>query len=177
MTNQLNLFTFTIDQITQALTQAWQDSYVVTSLWDDSLTYIQGTWQYALPENVRVVRGIYTKKNETSYPEPISTDLYEIVGTNIQFRPQVQNFLTDNTTLYLKSSYKLLTADSLPTENMINYVLSLATFLMLKQLSFMKVFVFLRNDTSLADIINTRKDIQMEMLQFRQALQRDFEGS
>lgn len=177
MTNQMGLFTFTDDQITQAITQAWQDSYVVNIVWDSSLSYVIGTWQYPIPGVLNTVREIYLLKNSTSYPEKISPDLYEIVNGNIQFFPQVQNFLTDTYQLYLKGNYKLTISDSLLSDNMINYVLSNAAYILLGQLLFMKVFVFLRNDTTLADIINSRKEMQNQMLMYRQMLAREFESS
>jgi hypothetical protein len=72
---------------------------------------------------------------------------------------------------------KLTTSDNLPTENLINYVLSLAAYVLLKRLQLKYTFQFLKNDTSMADIINARRDMQQDVLTYKQALLREFEGA
>ena len=182
-TGQLNLFTFTIDQLTQALTQAWLDKFVGNIVYDSSTVYNMGTWQYPVPSTMTTVRDIYIIKPETNllgaggnYPEKISQDLYEVVNGQIQFTQITQNFINDTVTLYIKGYYALTVNDPLLTDGLINYVLANAAYILTKDLIYSRIFVFLRNDTTLADIINARKDLFQDMLFYRQALLREFES-
>jgi hypothetical protein len=99
-----------------------------------------------------------------------------IVNGTIQFIDDVTSWLNDTYTLYIKGRYKLTTTDSLTTDNLCNYVISLAAYLLLKRLSYKMTLLFLKNDTSMADIINARRDMQADMLAYKQALQREFEA-
>jgi len=76
-----------------------------------------------------------------------------------------------------KGRKKLTTTDNLTTDNLVNYVLSLAGYILYKQLAFKRNFLFLKNDTSMGDIINSRRDMQADMLTYKQALLREFESS
>lgn len=102
--------------------------------------------------------------------------LYMIVNGTIQFIDDVTRWLNDTYTLYIKGRYKLATTDSLTTENICNYVISLAAYMLLKRLSYKMTFQFLKNDTTMSDIINARRDMQSDMLAYKQALLREFES-
>lgn len=100
-----------------------------------------------------------------------------IVDGYIVFLDSVARWLDDTYTLYIKGRVKLTTSDDLPTENLINYVISLAAYTLLKRLSYKHTFQFLKNDTSMADIINARRDMQQDVLTYKQALQREYESA
>jgi hypothetical protein len=177
LTSQAGNFTFSSDELTQALTQAWNDTYVVTQVWDGTTAYAPGTWQYPIPATVGVVRGLYFQRSTTDYPEEISPNLYDIVSGNIQFNNDMRNWLYDNYTIFIKGSYKLLTTDNLPTTNHINYVLNLAAEGLLARLLLKKTFVFLTNDTSVPEITAALNAIQSQVLRYKQALLRQFEST
>jgi hypothetical protein len=177
LTSQGANFTFTDDELTQALQTAWGDTYVCVAIWDDSLTYTTGTWQYTIPTGLTRVQDIFYKRTTTDYPELLSKELYDIVDGKIQFNVNAVKWLGDTYTLYLKGLYKLTTDDELPTDNLVNYTLSLAAYTLLKMLIYKRNFVFLRNDTSMSDIINSRRDMQADMLRYKQALLREFESA
>jgi hypothetical protein len=115
---------------------------------------------------------------------PTSTDpmqqidrrLYKIINGTIYFVDDVTRWLDDTYTLYIKGRYKLATTDSLTTDNLVNYVISLAAYLLLKRLSYKMTLLFLKNDTTMGDIINARRDMQADMLMYKQALLREFEA-
>ena len=183
MTSQTGNFTFTSDELTQALTTAWQDSFVGQVVWDNTTSYTMGTWQYPVPSTMDTVREIYIIKPETNlsgaggnYPEKISSELYEVVNGNIQFSQVMQNYINDIVTLYIKGWNKYAITDSLPTDNLINYVLSLSAYILLRQLMLKRTFVFLRNDTSMQDIKAARDDMRTDMLMYKQRLLREFES-
>lgn len=175
-TSQTANFTFTDDEITQALQTAWIDTYVVKPVWDTSVTFTSATWQYPIPATVSVVKDLYYTRTTTDYPERISPDLYEIVNGNIQFIENTQKWLADTYTIYIKGSYKLSTSDSLTTVELINYVINLAAELLLNNLVLKRTFVFLKNDTSMSDIVNSLKVVQGNVLRYKQALLREYES-
>lgn len=175
LTSQVANFTFTDDEITQALTTAWQDQFVVNPVWDSSIVYQIGTWQYPVPATIDNIKEVYIKRNTDQYPEKISQDLYEIVNGQLQVANKAQLFLDNSYVFYLKGNYKLTTSDSLQTDNQINYVLANAAFILLRQLSLKAAFVFLRNDISMVDIIRAKNDMQNDVIRYRQALSREFE--
>lgn len=178
MTTQTANFTFTDDELTQALTTAWQDSFVGNVVWDTSLSYTAGTYQYTLPSTVTTVRELYYVASGSSvdYPQKISQDLYEIVNGKLQFFQIMQNFVGTSAPLYIKGWYKLTTSDSLVTDTLINYVLSNGAYILLRSLMLKRTFVFLRNDTTMQDIRLARDDMRTDMLTYKQHLLREFES-
>jgi hypothetical protein len=173
-------FTFTTDQKNQFLTTAWNDSWVATPVWDNSLSYAQGTFEYVIPGTITAVGDVYFQRTSTDYPERIDNELwsYENVAgvPSIIFEMIAERVLSNNYQLYLKGRYKLTTSDDLPTVELQNYVLSHAGYLSLRNLGYQKTLRFLRNDTTLADILNLRKDFQADMLSWRQQLQQHYES-
>lgn len=175
LTTQTANFTFTDGELTQALTTAWQDPFVGNIVWDSSLTYSIGTWQYPIPATLTTVRDIYIQKTTDQYPQKIDASLYEIVNGNIQFTEHVQKWMYDNFTLFLKGLYKLTTSDSLTTDNLVNYTITNAAYILMRQLALKRTFVFLRNDTTMRDIIEARNDLRSDVLRYKQSLLREFE--
>lgn len=186
LTSQTANFTFTNDELTAALTTAWQDSFVVTTVWDQTLTYVTGTWQYTVPATLTSVKEIYiilpdftpetTPGTSTQYPGRVDKSLWEVVAGKIQFAQDAQNYIGSNHTLYLKGNYRLTTSDTLPTVNLINYVLWLAANTLMNQLLLKSAFVFLRNDTTIGEIVAAQKITEGQMLQYKQRLAREFES-
>lgn len=177
LTSQTANFTFTDDEITQALQSAWNDTYVCDSVWDGSTTFTTGTWQYLIPDTVTRVQDLYFKRTSTDNPERISPDLYEIVTGNIQFGVSAERWLSDTYTIYIKGLYKLTTDDELDTTNLVNYTINLAAEILITNLIMKRAFVFLRNDTSMPDITRALQVIQSNVLRYKQALLREFESS
>lgn len=177
LTSQTSNFTFNSDELTLALQQAWNDTYVVNQVWDSTTSFVVGTWQYAIPATITVPRDLYYTRTSTSFPERISPELYEIVNGKIQFTLRTPAWFSDTLTIYIKGSYKLLTTDSLVTRNQVNYVLNLAAEILLNQLLLKKTFVFLTNDTSVAEIAAALRVFQGNVLRYKQALLREFESS
>lgn len=176
LTSQTTNFTFSNDELTQALTEAWQNTFVCRSLLDSTTSFVTGTYIYPIPAALTVVTDIFYQPCSTDPMQPLSRDLWRIINGQIYFMDTVQRWLDSTYTLYVKGRYKLATTDSLPTDNLINYVLALAAYMLLKRLSYKMTFQFLRNDTSMGDIINARRDMQADVLTYKQALLREFEG-
>lgn len=176
LTSQTGNFTFTDDEMTQALQTAWQDSYVCTSVYDSSLSFVTGQYQYAIPTSMTIVTGIEFQRTFTDFPEPISRDIWEVIPGYIQFNVNAPIWLSDGYQMYVKGRYKLALTDSLSTDSLVNYVLTNAAYILLRNLVLKRAFVFLRNDTSMQDIRQARNDMRTDMLYYKQSLQREFEA-
>lgn len=177
LTNQEANFTFTDDEMTQALETAWNDAFCSVITWDDSLTFSVGTWQYAVPGTVDVIRELYRQTTTLDSPERISSDYYEIVDGQIQFMTGIERFLSTGMVIFVKGLTQLTVGDALPTANLVNYVIYSAAEKLLNALIFKHTFVFLRNDTSMADISRALQAIQSQVLRYKQALLREFESA
>jgi len=177
LTSQEANFTFTADELTRALQEAWNNTYVVDVVWDSSLVYSDTQWQYTIPSTVTTVRELFYQKTTTDNPEPLSPELYDIINGNIQFRPVATRWLITGMTIYIKGVTKLTTDDELDTQNLINYVIYLAAEALISGLIFKSMFVFLRNDTTMADIVRALGVIEGKVLRYKQALLREFESA
>lgn len=177
LTSQTANFTFTDDELTQGLQEAWQNTYVCNNLLDSSVSFVSGTYEYSIPATLTTVTAIFYKPTSTDPMRELDKSLYTIINGKIEFVDIANYWLNDTYTLYIKGRYKLTLTDSLTTDNLVNYVLSLAAYLLLKRLSYKHTFLFLKNDTSMADIINARRDMQADMLTYKQALLREFQSA
>ena len=176
LTSQTTNFTFTDDEMTQALQEAWNNSYVCKKVVDTSTSFQAGTYTYSIPTGMDVVVGIWYQPSSTDPIQQLDRRLYMIQDGNIYFIDDVARWLNDTLTLTIIGRKKLTTTDTLDADNLVNYVISLAAYLLLKRLSYKMTFQFLRNDTSMGDIINARRDMQADVLTYKQALQREFEA-
>lgn len=169
--NDANNFTFTTDQKADALARATNDTYAVTEVWDESITFTIGTWQYAVPADMTLVTDIYLQRDTTQFPEAISRELWEQVAGNIQFNNSAHWSIPSNYQLFLKGFYKVTTADTITDTRLQQYILSLAGWNLLKTMTYTKLGSFLRNDTQVAELLSARKEMFNDVLLWRQQLQ------
>lgn len=171
--------TFSESEKTRALTRAWNDSYVVIPVWDTSLTYKQGAYQQALPTTLTTLQDIYLAPTGSTQPmpEPISNDLWEMVAGNIQFRQKADWIIPTGYVLYLKGRYKLTTDDTLDTVDLQEYVLSLAGVNTLTLLAHKKANLFIKNDTTMGELIGLRRELITDVKELRTKLAKEFESA
>lgn len=168
-------FTFTAEEKEEALTEAFNDQYVVKPIWDSSLTFSSTTYQYAKPSGVDIVKDIYIKSdNSTSEPEKISSELWEVVGSNIHFKKGA-SVIPNGYTLYIKGSTKYDAADTIAETNVKEYVLNLAQLHCLNMLGVKKALKFLKNDTSMAEIVAIKRELERKVSEYRARLPREYE--
>lgn len=170
--------TFESSEKERALTKAWNDSFVVNEVWDTSLTYSTGTYQYAVPAALDSIKDIYFSPlgDTQPYPDPIDASLWDEVNGNIQFNSKADRIIPSGYKLYLKGAYKLTTSDLISDPNMQEYVLSLAGVNALSSLGFKKVNRFLKNDTTLSEIIGLRRELQNDVIDLRRKLKKSWES-
>jgi hypothetical protein len=143
------------------------------------LTYSQGTYQYTLPNTLTTVKDIYISPTGSTqpFPEPIDSDLYELVDGKIQFSQQADSIIPNGYTLYIKGNYKLETTDTLDTVNLQEYVIALAGVNTLTLLTFKKANLFVKNDVSMSELIGLRRELQNEVKEYRQKLLKEYESA
>ena len=171
--------TFTPEEKNRALQKAWNDSYVVKDIWDSSLTFTDGTFQYAIPTGVKKVKDIYIKPdNSQDEPEKIDSTLWEVVGSNIHFKNNASGLIPTGWTLYIKGAQKLdYASDTIDSTSMQEYVIALGGYNTLTLLGYKKANLFLKNDTTMAELISLRREFKQEVLEFRAKLPRSFENA
>jgi len=171
--------TFTSSEKTRALTRAWQDSYVCNVVWDTTLTYSTGTYQYTLPPTLTAVEDIYISPTGTSqpFPDPIDGSMWELVNGKIQFNQAANNLIPSNYVLYLKGRYKLTTSDSINDVNMQEYVLALAGVYTLNLLMHKKANLFTKNDTTVSELIGIKRELSNDVTDLRRRLRRSWESA
>lgn len=172
--------TFTPEEKARAMQRAWKDSYVVNRVVDSTLTFSQDTSDYNIPATLTTVTDIALSPSNSSadFPQNIPQDLWEVVNGVIKFKNGANNIIPDGYTLYLKGNYHYdYTADTLPSNNLQEYVVALGSYNTLSQLMYKKANLFLKNDTTMSELIAMKRDLKQEVLELRGKLQRSFEGA
>lgn len=177
LTSQTANFTFNDDELAQALSFAWQDTYVGTIVTDSSITLASGVWEYAVPDGIDVVREIWFRPVIGKPLKLITRDLYTVVNGTIQFNYLAWHWLDSPYQLTIKGFSKLTVDQDLPTIELINYVIYSAAVNLVNTLIYRKTFQFLRTDITMADIARALSSMQAEVLRYKQGLLREFEST
>lgn len=168
-------FTFTSDEKTSAINEALNDDYAITDKWDTSLTFVTGTYQYAKPSDVDVVNDIYIKAdNSQDYPEKIASSLWEVQGANIQFKPGADT-IPNGYTLYLKAKTKYSTSDTIAEVSVQQYILALAQLRLYRIMLAKKSMRFLKNDTTVGEIVAIKRDLEQDVMKYKQRMPRAYQ--
>lgn len=171
--------TFTTGEKTRALTKAWNDPYVVNEVFDTSLTFSSGTYQYTIPATISSIQDIYLSPTGSSnpFPDPIDADLWHEVNGKINFTSQAPRVIPHGYTLYIQGHYKLATSDSIANTDMQEYVLALAGVETLKLLTHKKANLFTKNDVTMSELIGLRRELQQDVINLRKSLRRTWESA
>jgi hypothetical protein len=172
-------FTFTDEEKTQALTEAFNDDYVLREVWDTSLTFDVSTYQYAKPDGVDVVVDIYIRSSNSTDTEPAKIDskLWEVVGANIQFKNNAEQIVPDGYTLYIKGKTKYVASDSIAETNLQEYILNLSISNLYATFMHKKAFKFVKNDTSVSEIVATKREAERRVAEYRRRMPKAFQSA
>jgi len=171
--------TFTPEEKIRALTKAWNDSYVVKVVWDSTLTFDASVYQYAIPTSMDTIKGIYISASNSSSnnPDPIDAGLWSVIDGNIHFNALAGRTIPTGYSLYIKGGKKLdPDTDTLDTVGLQEYVIALAGYNTLGMLGFKKANLFLKNDTSMGELITLKRDLKDDVREARAKLLREFEA-
>lgn len=171
--------TFTTEEKERALTRAWRDQYVVNTVWDETLSFTTDDATYSLPATLTTLKDIYLSRSNTSqdFPEPIDSGLWDVVDGVIRFAPVANRIIPSGHTLYLKGNYKITTDDTIDNVALEEYVLSLAGVNTLTLLGYKKANLFLKNDLTMGELVQLRRDLQQDVREARLRLQKEYEGA
>lgn len=175
-----NNVTFTVEEKQRALTKAWNDSDVVNTVWNSTLTFDQSTYQYAIPATLDTIKDIYISASNSTAdaPEKIDSDLWEVVNGNIQFSPKANSAIAQGYTLYLKGNYKLdPDTDTISNVTLQEYVIALAGWETLRLLGYKKANLFLKNDITMTELITLKRDFENDVKNLRNKLHTEFESA
>jgi len=164
--NDTDNFTFTQEEKERALTEAWNDTYNTAQVWDESTTYDQSTYTYAVPSGVDIVKDIYYKELSTDFPAIVTSDAYDIVNGNIYITPEYRYYFQQGSTLVVKGVHQQTVADNLASDRQ-EYILKLAHYNTLRRLGAQKANKFLKNDTSMAEIVALRQTLERDIAVMR----------
>ena len=170
-------FAFNTDEITQILTDAWNDKYAVNPIvWDESLTFSISQFTYAIPATLTTVSEVYITRSSTDFPTPVDRKLWRVVGSNIKFMDGALQVIPDGYTLRLKGRYKVTTSDTITDTGLEQYIVALAGYNALRYMLLKKTMQFVKNDTSVAEIVAARRELYADVVRWRQQLQAEFMG-
>ena len=110
-------------------------------------------------------------------PDPIDAGLWEDVTGKIQFHSQADQTVPNGYTLYLKGRYKLTVDDSIEGVNMQEYVLALAGVYTLKLLMHKKVNLFTKNDVTVGELVNVKRELEQDVKDLRRRLRTSWESA
>lgn len=160
-------FTFSVDEKTQALTQAWNDPYVVEETYDSSLTYDNTVQQYTLPTGMRDVISIAQDPNNDSFQSTIPAEGFNVIAGKIHIEPNYRTYLTNGDTFYIWGWKKLTTSDSATDALLQEYILKLAQYNVLSLLINKAVNRFLKNDVSVSELLNVASRLERDIDDYR----------
>jgi len=182
LTTQLNIrlgdtdnFAFTTEEKTSILTEAIEDEYVVTSKWDETLTYSQGTWQYAIPSSITTVKDVYIKPGTNEDPETIALP-WDVVEGNLQFKGG-SRVIPDGSTLYIRGNHKYTIADTITETRLQQYILNLAQVNAMDEIGIKKILKFVKNDTSVSEIIAMKRELERKVAKHRASIAKEFQAA
>lgn len=167
--------TFTVEEKTRALNSAWNDSFVVDDVWNTAGTFLSTSYQTPLPTGVTAVRAIGVRASTSDFPEPISLDLYDIVGSNIQWTAKARYVLTTGSTLYILGTNKLTVVGTLDTTTLQEYVIALGAVNTLTLLAYKKANLFLKNDLSMSELITLKRELEKDVRDMRSQFAKVFQ--
>lgn len=171
--------TFTPEEKIRALRKAWNDQWVTNEVWDTSLSFNSSTYQYAKPATLDTVTGIYIRPTGGTDSEPadIGSNLWNVVGSNIQFKSGANNIIPQGFGLFVKGRKNLEYAtDTITNTTTQEYVIALGAYNTVSALMYKKANLFLKNDTTMAELIAMKRELATDVARLRGQLQTEFQA-
>ena len=155
--------TFTPEEKIRALTKAWNDPYVVDDVWDTTRTFDITTYQTVVPTALSTVKDIAIITGTGEFPQSVDGNYWTVVDGNIQWSADARNDIPEASTLYILGTKKLTVNDTLPSVALEEYVIALGSVNTLTLLGYKKANLFLKNDTSMGELIALKRDLQRDV--------------
>lgn len=158
--------TFTDDEKTEILTVAINDPYVYTLTRNASLTTAASTYAYALPTDVEEVFDLFLDTDGNGVGYHVSREDYDVIDGYIRARVT----WPENTPIILFCKTKLDSASTDYPVKMQEYILELALVEAFELLKTSLTTRFLKNDMTMADIIQSIATHQRRAEELRRAI-------
>jgi len=168
-------FAFTSEEKDSILTEAIQDSFVVKKVSDISLLFVTDTWEYDVPSTITVINDVSIQVDTTQDPETIALP-YQVVARKLQFKGR-SNLIPDGSTIFIRGSYKYTVSDTIAEIRLQQYVLKLAQIIAMDEIGIKKILKFVKNDTSVSEIIAIKRELERKVSQHRASLPREFQAA
>lgn len=169
-------FAFTDDEKTSVLTEAINDGDVVQDTWNNYIVYDSTQFQYPVPNDVSAIYDLYVNPtNDASRLEKVDPNLWERVGDNIHFKNGAGDYLTSGDTVYIRGAIKLSADDTITELRVREFVLKLAHLKCMSMYGTKKAFKFVKNDTSVAEVVALKRELERDVQAARAALEASIE--
>lgn len=145
---------FTADEKNEAYQRAIDDEAVYVVIEDEDQTFSSGTRGIELDDSYKAVLSVQVDWANDGFPTPIKGDWwsYNENAKTLNFSRRAMN-IPDGTPLFITVAQKLTATDDVP-DYLVAYVMNLAISYCAEFLSNVKVNRFLKNDTTMGDLIN-----------------------
>jgi hypothetical protein len=144
------------------------DPYVYARETDKTLTTLAATGTYAIDDSIEEVFDVRIDYNANGFPESISPSYWQFRQGELNFNSSMLSYPAGKT-IWLDVKRKLTSADLIPPY-LQGYVLEQCTARLLDINIRQKVFRFLHNDTTLAELQNAKREAMGNARELRKAL-------
>lgn len=144
--------TFTDDEKVEAITAAIEEGLVGVAEFDTSKTFTNGVRLYNLGNNIRAVYEIKLDTAQNGDFRSLTGDAYEYLVPYLRFRMKYAQSIPTGAVMEIAWFRKLTATDDIP-DYAVPYVLKMAIYNTTQLLGAGKVNRFLRNDTSMGEIL------------------------
>lgn len=167
--------TFTPEEKIRAMTKAWNDPWVIDDVWSTAGLFSVSNYQTALPDGLTTVKDIGVRGSTSDFPDSIDSNYYSVVGSNIQWSQGARYGLTDGTGLFILGSKKLTVSDTITSESLKEYVISLGALNTLTHLGYKKANLFLKNDVTMGELITLKREMEKDVKEMRARFAKNFQ--
>jgi hypothetical protein len=173
-------FAFTSDEKTSVITECINDDAVINPVKDTSLTFTDTVFEYTIPATMNVVTEVAVNNSgSTNVPaDAVSSDLWEVNGSTLRFKNNPSASILNGVTIELRGYYKYISSDTITQTAVQEFILTLAHYKCLRMYGVKKSFKFVKNDTSISEIVGMRRELERDVQRARARLQaRGFESA
>lgn len=169
--------TFTPEEKRRALTKAFKDQYVVQDVWDATGIFDNTNYLLTIPTGMTTITDIGIKPSTSAFPVSVESTYWDVVDGNIHWSEDARNGITNGTTLYALGRKKLTVDDIVTDEAVQEYIIALTSLNTLTLLGYKKANLFLKNDTTMGELIALKRELQADVREMRNRFAKRFQDA
>lgn len=155
-------------EITELLTDAFNNPYVYSIVRDNSTTTVAGQSSYPVPSSLTNVLDIQLDSNSDGYGDPVDSSSWEQIGDTIYFARSHKAMLATKP-LIMIGQYQLTTTDVIP-DLIQDYVLTLAEIEGIRLLIKGYAGFFLKNSVSMSELTQALATLNQHATDLRDSI-------